>query len=213
MSQQTMEATISLQAASALAIYRRVKLDSSGYAAYADAGEPAIGITQAAAASGAQVAVRLLNGAGTFKMTAGAAITALKPVYGLASGKIDDAVVAGLSHSLGIALEAATADGDVIEVLPIPASQGVRQVAGQATTVAAADTIVTGLAIVLGVVVQLDSDPVAGAMHATGSIGDQAGAPAAGSFLLNTWKSTDATALLVAASTFSKKVNWLAWGY
>ena len=213
MSQQTMEATISLQAASALAIYRRVKLDSSGYAAYAGAGEPAIGITQAAAASGEQVAVRLLNGAGTFKMTAGAAITALKPVYGLASGKIDDAVTAALRHCCGIALEAATADGDVIEVLPIASSQGLRQVGGQHTTVAAVDTLVTGLAVVLGVVASLETDPADANLLVSAAVGDQAGAPAAGSVYIKQWKTDGADPTPVAATSFSMKVNWLAWGY
>jgi hypothetical protein len=212
MSQETKDATISLTAGEALVPYRRVKLDASGYAVYADS-EPAIGITQAAAASGAQVAVRLLNGAGTFKMVASAAVTARVPVYGTADGKVDDTATEPKGHPVGVALEAATADGDVIEVLVLAAAQGIRQVSGQHTTVAASDTVVTGLAKVLGLVVQLDSDPVDGAMHATGSIGDQAGAPAAGSVLVNTWKSTDGDATLVAATTFSKLVNWLAWGY
>jgi hypothetical protein len=83
---------------------------------------------------------------------------------------------------------------------------------GQHTTVAASDTVVTGLATVVAVVAQLDDDPVDGCMHVTASIGDQAGAPAAGSVLINTWKSTDADATLIAATTFSKKVNWIAIG-
>jgi hypothetical protein len=48
----------------------------------------------------------------------------------------------------------------------------------------------------------------------TASIGDQAGTPAAGSFLIKTWKNTagnDPTP--PAATTFTKKVNWVAWGY
>ena len=51
-----------------------------------------------------------------------------------------------------------------------------------------------------------------GAMHATASIGDQAGSPAAGSILIKTWKSTDGDATLIAATTFSMKVNWIAFG-
>lgn len=83
---------------------------------------------------------------------------------------------------------------------------------GQHTTVDENDTVVTGLTTVVAAVAQLDSDPVDGAMHVTSSIGDQAGAPAAGSILIKTWKSTDADASLVAASTFSKLVNWIAIG-
>lgn len=84
---------------------------------------------------------------------------------------------------------------------------------GQATTVAASDTIVTGLSKVDGVIAVLDDAPVAGCQHASASIGDQNGAPAAGSFLLRTWKATaTADTALIAATTFTKKVNWIAWG-
>jgi len=41
-------------------------------------------------------------------------------------------------------------------------------------------------------------------------VGDQAGAPAAGSILLKTWKTLGGTP--AAATTFSKKVNWIAVG-
>lgn len=83
---------------------------------------------------------------------------------------------------------------------------------GQHTTVDENDTLVTGLGSLVSIVVSLDDDPVDGCMHVTASIGDQAGAPAAGSALIKTWKSTDADATLVAASTFGKKVNWIAIG-
>lgn len=84
---------------------------------------------------------------------------------------------------------------------------------GQATTVAAVDTIATGLTTVVAVVASLDSDPIDDPEWVTASIGDQAGAPVAGSFLLKTWKNTagnDPTP--VAATTFGKKVNWIAIG-
>jgi hypothetical protein len=83
---------------------------------------------------------------------------------------------------------------------------------GQHTSVAASDTVVTGLASVAGVIATLDDAPVIGCDRASASIGDQAGAPAAGSVLLRTWKPTatgDATP--IAATTFTKKINWLAW--
>ena len=47
----------------------------------------------------------------------------------------------------------------------------------------------------------------------TCSIGDQAGAPAAGSILIKSWKPTannDVTP--IAATTFTKNVNWIAIG-
>lgn len=89
-----------------------------------------------------------------------------------------------------------------------------RRVAGQASTVAAVDTIVTGLALLTSVVATLDSDPVDDPEWVTASIGDQAGTPAAGSFLLKTWKNTSGSdPTPTAATTFSKKVNWIAEGY
>lgn len=88
--------------------------------------------------------------------------------------------------------------------------QGVAR--GRATTVTASDTIVTGLPIVALVLATLDDDPVATCSAVTATIGDQAGTPAAGSFLLKSWMPTDAThPVLIAATTFVKKVNWVAY--
>jgi hypothetical protein len=88
---------------------------------------------------------------------------------------------------------------------------------GQTTTVTASDTIVTGLSTVVGVVATLDAAPIATCAYATASIGNQSGAPAAGSFLLETWEPTTPGAAgnptPVAATTFGKKVNWIAFGY
>lgn len=138
-------------------------------------------------------------------------------VYAAASGKADDAAGTVL---LGKAIEAAGANNQVIEILPVaelPAplagvASGYKVARGQHTTVAASDTVVTGLTTVVSVVASFDDDPVDGAQHASASIGDQAGTPAAGSVLIKTWKSTDADASLVAATTFAKKVNWIAIG-
>jgi hypothetical protein len=99
-------------AGEALAAYRRVKL-SSGQVVYADADEKAIGVTLAAAASGAMVAVQML--VPTVKCTASAAITADAAIYARADGKVDDAGAGSGSAAIGIALEAALADGDIIE--------------------------------------------------------------------------------------------------
>jgi hypothetical protein len=84
---------------------------------------------------------------------------------------------------------------------------------GQATTASASDTIVTGLKKALtNVVVCLNDAPVAGCQFVTADIGDQAGTPAKGSFLLKTWKSTaTADTAQIAATTFTKKVNWIAF--
>lgn len=90
---------------------------------------------------------------------------------------------------------------------------GYKVARGQATTVAAADTIVTGLATVVAVIASLESDPTDNPFMATAQIGDQAGSPAAGSIIIKTWQNTTGTdPTPAAATTFGKKVNWLAIG-
>ncbi len=84
---------------------------------------------------------------------------------------------------------------------------------GQHTTVTASDTIVTGLRKVRCVVAAYDTDPADANTYVSSSIGDQAGTPAAGSFLLKTWQNTGGTdPTPAAAAAFSKKVNWIAIG-
>lgn len=65
---------------------------------------------------------------------------------------------------------------------------------GTHTQVAQSDTIVTGLATVVSVVVSFQSAPTAKQAFPAGDPGNQSGAPAAGSFLLKTYKSTFAVA-------------------
>ena len=79
-----------------------------------------IGVAEfAAAADGDLVTVRLINGPGTFEMIAAGAITSGVDVYAAADGKIQALPAdAGTYRRIGKALEAATADGDIIEVLP-----------------------------------------------------------------------------------------------
>ena len=87
---------------------------------------------------------------------------------------------------------------------------------GVLTTVTASDTVVTGLATVVAVVVSMGDDPSADPAFASATVGDQAGAPAAGSVLVKTWKPTTPGAAgnptPIAATTFAKKVNWIASG-
>lgn len=90
---------------------------------------------------------------------------------------------------------------------------GYKLARGQHTTVAASDTVVTGLTTVAAVVACLDSDPGLDPLLVTASIGDQAGAPVAGSIYIKSWRATavgDCTP--IAATTFGKKVNWIAVG-
>ena len=99
----------------AIAQYLRVVL-SSGVLAAAGATVPCIGTAEdpilAADTTGT---VRLRNASGTRKMVASSAITLGNPVYASASGR----VASTGTVMEGIALEAAAASGDVIEVLMV----------------------------------------------------------------------------------------------
>lgn len=108
-----------------------------------------------------------------------------------------------------IAVAAVPATGNVTSA--VLDEGGLVMARGQHTTVDADDTIVTGLGALACVVATLDDDPVAGCQSVTATIGDQDGAPAAGSFQLKSWKATAAdNSALIAATTFEKKVNWIA---
>lgn len=103
-------------ATEALEAYRRVKLTSgSGTAVeYADAGEEFIGITAAKAALGESVPVTLRSAARSYKAVAAEALAVGAVLYGANDGKVQDT---SSGTAQGTALEAATADGDVIEIL------------------------------------------------------------------------------------------------
>lgn len=83
---------------------------------------------------------------------------------------------------------------------------------GQATTSTATDTIVTGLNYVASVVACYDADASDAGYMVTATNGDQAGTPAAGSFILKSWKTDGTDPTPVAATSLSKKVNWIAIG-
>jgi len=106
-----------------LAAHRRVKVMTDSPATttdppevvYADAGEDYIGVTEYAATDGNEVACKLNNYPGTIEMecTVDSAIARGTVLYGAADGKISDA---SSGSAQGIAVEAAGASGDVIEV-------------------------------------------------------------------------------------------------
>ncbi len=84
---------------------------------------------------------------------------------------------------------------------------------GQHTTIDADDDVVTGLSVVLAAVAVLESDPTLTCDRITAVIGNQSGTPAAGVIQIKSWMPTDSTLTTpVAASSFSKKVDWVAWG-
>jgi hypothetical protein len=77
-----------------------------------------IGVTTSYGDQGGQVAVDLLNKPGTMEIVAAGAITSGATVYAADAGKIQALpAVAGTYRMVGKALEAASADGSIIEVL------------------------------------------------------------------------------------------------
>ena len=104
--QKTSVLTLSLTAAAAISAARFV----TAAGAIPAAGKHAIGVTTTEATAGELVAADVL---GTTIIEAGGVITANKAVQSDASGK---AVTRTTGVALGIALEAASADGDRIEI-------------------------------------------------------------------------------------------------
>lgn len=102
----------------AIAQWARVKLDSDGKVTTAGLTDKGIGVaTRATFAAGEVVAVALNTKPGTIKMIVSEALAAGATVYSEASGKVQDTAQA-TAFQVGVAMEAATADGDIIEVMP-----------------------------------------------------------------------------------------------
>ena len=210
MSQYVEAPTRSLPAGAAIAKYLRVKLTGTpALLAVAGVADTCLGtMEEESFASGDIRAVRLRTAQGTRKFVAAGAIAAGAPFFAAAGGKVS-ATVNG--NPEGFALEAAAANNDVIE--GVMEAVGQKVASGQFTTVTAADTVVTGLNTVTSVVAILEADPGLDPGLVTAQIGDQAGAPAAGSIIIKTWKFTsNANPTPLAATTFVKKVNWIAIG-
>jgi hypothetical protein len=94
--------------------YKFVKISAAQTVALTGAGERAIGVlTNAPDAAGKPASVRIL---GTVEVMCGAAVAAGNLLKSDANGKAINASVAN-DDFFGIALEAATADGDIIEAL------------------------------------------------------------------------------------------------
>lgn len=108
--------TKAFTAGGAISQYARVKLQSAGTIVEAGLADKDIGTATEAAASGDVIAVRLRTAAGTHKMLAKEALAAGATVYTETDGKVQDTAEA-TSFQVGTALEAATNDNDVIEVL------------------------------------------------------------------------------------------------
>jgi hypothetical protein len=105
-------------AAEDLEQYRRVKINSSGTAEYADDDTPGDGVTLCRAESGEQVTVRHFNDAGTFEIESSGVLTCAAEAYAADDGKVQPLPgTAGTYYKIGKALEAAE-DGSIPEILP-----------------------------------------------------------------------------------------------
>jgi hypothetical protein len=100
----------------AVAKYLRVKTPAA--VALAGALDIAHGTMEKDVFAAGPCSVRLRSCEGTKKMVAAAAITAGSYVYGAASGNISSVAIGNV---VGVALEAAAANNDVIEVMPVNA--------------------------------------------------------------------------------------------
>jgi hypothetical protein len=85
---------------------------------------------------------------------------------------------------------------------------------GQSTMTAATKTVVTGLSSVVAVIASMETDPILTCDRVTAQIGDQAGAPAAGSIILKVWMPTAAalTTPIAATGYANIVINWFAIG-
>jgi len=101
----------------AIAIHLRVKLDSDGRVTVAGLADKEIGTAVTPAfAAGDPITVRLRTASGTHKMVAIEACAVGAELYTETVGKVQD-TAASTAFRVGVALEAAGADGDIIEVM------------------------------------------------------------------------------------------------
>lgn len=108
--------TKTLVAAAATSKYLRTYVDSNGKWAIAGLGVRCDGISLDNAASAEDLTCKLFDAPGTVLVVAAAACTVGNVLYGAASGKVSE-TASGAPQFL--CMEAATADGDIIEALPL----------------------------------------------------------------------------------------------
>ena len=125
-------------------------------------------------------------------------------------------VVRTASLRLGVSgSETAVArSGAEINLLVQGVAAGYKVARGERTQVAASDTVVSGLATVIAVIVSPRTRTVK-QLFFNASPGDQAGAPAAGSFLITSQKPTavdDVTPIEATDFTDNIVVDWIAIG-
>jgi hypothetical protein len=120
MSQQKDTGKDTFIADAAIKQFARVVYESDGRVVTAGLTEVGCGIAQTAAfAAGDAIDVKLWNSGGTFKMIASEALAVGATLYTESDGEVQDTAQA-TAVPFAQALEAATADGDIIECLLLP---------------------------------------------------------------------------------------------
>ena len=124
-------------AGAALEPWRFVKMSGATdrTVAYCGAGEDPVGVTQERVAINEKVSVRSILALGTFKIEASEAMATLNAlIYVAASGK---AALTGTDKPMGRVLETASADGSIVEYVPVPTDEN--------TAGGTATSVVTGI--------------------------------------------------------------------
>ncbi len=122
MSQQFDTGCVPMTADAAISQFARVILEADGKCVTAGLTEIGDGIAQTAAlAAGDVIDVKLWNSSGTFKMIASEALAVAADLYTESDGEVQD-TAASTSFKFAKALEAATADGDIIECILLHAA-------------------------------------------------------------------------------------------
>jgi len=97
----------------------RCKMDSDGKVTIAGVGDTDLGTNvEPVFKQGARITLHLNSKAGTQKAVAAAAITVGSKVYTAANGKVSSTAATG-SFLRGIALQSASGDNSVLEILPL----------------------------------------------------------------------------------------------
>lgn len=114
-------------AGEAIPLYSRVKLHTDGTVLMAGLAEKSIGTLQTApGVSGQPVSVKLRTASGTHKVRVKEAVAVAAPLYSEAAGEVQDTAEATAFLEMQ-ALEAATAEDDVIEALYMTATGAAAQ--------------------------------------------------------------------------------------
>jgi predicted RecA/RadA family phage recombinase len=194
---------------------------------------PAVAMVDIPAFVGGQVLDALSIFGGIYACMADGAISPGTPVFWDATAKKVSLTV-GSNKAFGICvagpsggLEGAgpAVDGDTCYVYHYPSKSasgspvvgvgsGYKVARGQHTMLSASDTVVTGLATVVSAVAGMESAPILTFDRVNAQVGNQSGAPAAGSIILNGWMPTDATHTTPIAATgyAGIVVDWIAIG-